>query len=411
MKSIIGLPGVLASLIVSVTVALPPVFAESGEVKGNLTMNGETVELTNGYVHLDDGNYIISLTDRPAKYRTLDRLWMRADVNYLLLKFTPDGENIGQDIKHFEKDGVISGSGDSSLKVDIDPFGPDTFSGRAYLIEAQEFFDDTYVFDVTFSVRVPTLEELGGELLPADGGLAGKTFLAMNAAIVNGDIEALQKLVPPDIASDFDGEDGQLSMEFMQRMTPTEVKITGGRLFGDEAELDIEGVMDGVRRRGEITIVKRGDYWIEIWSKWDATALGVEEAEEPESSEKPEEPENWYEQEASTMTTLGDLAYAIRVYAVEENRGRYPGAEDEWQDAGALSEVFELYFTEHSTIDGWGNPILYWSNQEGSTYRFVSRGPDGATDRDWSEGAAADDMSGDDIVYGDNSFIKVPGGF
>ena len=63
-------------------------------------------------------------------------------------------------------------------------------------------------------------------------------------------------------------------------------------------------------------------------------------------------------------------------------------------------------------VDGWGNPILYWS--DGESYRIVSRGKDGAEDRDWSEwnpdSKQQTQSFNSDIVFANGEFTAYPEG-
>ena len=78
--------------------------------------------------------------------------------------------------------------------------------------------------------------------------------------------------------------------------------------------------------------------------------------------------------------------------------------------AAIAEQVEPIYIRELPRADGWGGPILYWT--DGSSYRIVSNGKDGAMDEDWSGPFAAhetDDL-GEDIIFGDGEFLAWPEG-
>jgi hypothetical protein len=364
-----------------------PAAADGGEVTGSITMNGQTVELKHGYVATDNGNYIIYLTDVPAEYRRLDKLWTREDVNYVELKFRADGTHFGQDIRHVARGSTISGGG--TEKIEFETFGPEIFAGRAYLPEPVEFFDSSYQYDVSFSLRLPPLEDLGGTVLPAGGGAAGEAYLAWNAAVTEGDLEALKELLPPEMAAELEGEDARDVLEFIQLMMPTEVTVVGGVLYGDEAELEIEGVMDGAKGRGDITMVKHGDFWIETSSKWRA---GPIETAEPEP--EPEPSEELLAERRYTTDLIGSLGAAVASFIVYQGVG-CPGPTDGWVEVVEFADPLGAYLNETPTTDAWGHAILYRCDESTQSFQIASPGPDGEL---------SEDADSDDIVMRNGSF-------
>lgn len=65
-----------------------------------------------------------------------------------------------------------------------------------------------------------------------------------------------------------------------------------------------------------------------------------------------------------------------------------------------------VYIAALPRVDGWDNPLLYWS--DGASYRIVSTGGDGKLDRDWSEadGPDASDENQGDIVLIDGRLSR-----
>ena len=57
-------------------------------------------------------------------------------------------------------------------------------------------------------------------------------------------------------------EEAREQIEFMQEMTPTDVKILSGSTDGEIALLEIEGMMDGEKVTGEIEMTRMGEFWM-----------------------------------------------------------------------------------------------------------------------------------------------------
>ena len=70
------------------------------------------------------------------------------------------------------------------------------------------------------------------------------------------------------MASQLEGDEVKEELEMMQLMTPTEVEILGGSSDGETAILQVEGVMDGEKGRGEITLERHGDVWMATRAAW-----------------------------------------------------------------------------------------------------------------------------------------------
>ncbi|MDX1502656.1 MAG: type II secretion system protein GspG [Thermoanaerobaculia bacterium] len=109
-----------------------------------------------------------------------------------------------------------------------------------------------------------------------------------------------------------------------------------------------------------------------------------------------------------TMADLRNLAVALEAYAVDS--GAYPETGGEWLPAESLTDALgSLYLAEVPATDGWGHPLVYWS--DGVSYRIASPGKDGQMQHDWLAVATVDGAPPPppetDLVFGDGSF-QVP---
>jgi general secretion pathway protein G len=112
-----------------------------------------------------------------------------------------------------------------------------------------------------------------------------------------------------------------------------------------------------------------------------------------------------------TLADMRSIGIAVEAYAVDH--GRYPpGAMSPTPVAGTGDDNLEkylapVYIRELPTLDGWGNPILYSSDAEGTSYAIYSAGKDGALS---PEALGAVPGYDGDIIYKNGHFIAWPEG-
>jgi len=108
-----------------------------------------------------------------------------------------------------------------------------------------------------------------------------------------------------------------------------------------------------------------------------------------------------------TLTDIEAIANACEGFSAD-SRG-YPGPTNGWVPVDKIATYLEpVYIAQMPRMDGWENPILYWS--DGGTYRIVSTGRDGRIDRDWTGPVERDAREGgaSDIVFGDGRLLAGP---
>jgi hypothetical protein len=275
----------LASIILAVAISF---VASAGEpsLEGSFTANGKEVELTNVYVYPEkegfydsaDPTWTLLFTTGPIAERDLDdHIW---DAAYIRLGITetseftdePEITVYSQDIR-FAADQPGNISGGSYPELEVTAIGPEGFQGRVWHAEEQEFFDDTFQYDLTFSAPMSDPSAPIGDPLPAGGGEPGAAYAAWCEAIHSGDVERIKAVVPaeqadmlddPSLAAQF-AED----LEFMQLMTPENPVIVGGSSDGETAILEVTATMEGEAVTGEITMTKMGDRWVNTDSSWE----------------------------------------------------------------------------------------------------------------------------------------------
>ena len=93
------------------------------------------------------------------------------------------------------------------------------------------------------------------------------------------------------------------------------------------------------------------------------------------------------------------------------DNGGLPEATDGFVAVETMRTLFEpVYIRELPILDGWGRPIMVWT--DGENYRVVSAGRDGLVQKDYSivdaDGPTVTFDS--EIVFGDGEFTQWPEG-
>jgi hypothetical protein len=126
--------------------------------------------------------------------------------------------------------------------------------------------------DLTFDVALigtraeaPPPPPPPGQPLPPGGGEPGKVYLALNKAMIAGDLDALAKLLAPAQAAEMQKARGTpdfaQQLALMQAMTAHDVKIKSGRIDGDKAWLEFDGTEGGTLRSGTVEMVREDGRW------------------------------------------------------------------------------------------------------------------------------------------------------
>ncbi len=116
----------------------------------------------------------------------------------------------------------------------------------------------------------------------------------------------------------------------------------------------------------------------------------------------------------TTINAMTRVAIAMMEYSIDNNR--YPDAPTGFTPlSGVAAELVPVYLAELPTLDGWGQPLLYFTN--GTTFGLASYGADHALDRTYypdlaggipwnDEGPSA--SSGADVVFANGQFVHWP---
>ena len=182
-------------------------------------------------------------------------------AGYVRICITADGAECGLYFSHSNPSASFNSSGYGEFKLAAPPAG--RITGRWVLAEPDDFFGETYDFDLNFDVAITAPP---GAPLPADGGEPGKAYRAWTAAVAKGDIKVLSALVGSEydawrIKSD-DQDDVKAALKDLRDGTPVQAKLLRGRLDGDSAVLWVEGRdRDDILRRGRVLLQREDGTW------------------------------------------------------------------------------------------------------------------------------------------------------
>ena len=184
-----------------------------------------------------------------------------ASAGYVRICINPDGDECGLYFSHNNPNASFNTSGYGTFKLASAPAG--RIAGRWVLAEPDDFFGETYDFDLNFDVAITPPP---GTPLPADGGEPGKAYRAWTAAVAKGDIKVLSALVGGEydawrIKSD-DQDDVKAALKDLRDGTPVQARILRGRIDGDSAVLWVEGKdRDDILRRGRVLLQREDGTW------------------------------------------------------------------------------------------------------------------------------------------------------
>ena len=271
---------VRGTVLVALLVATPLL----ASVKGSFTANGTKVALTNGHAitkanpfDKTKSDVFLVFTDKELPEGALFddfKMMSLADdaVSGVTVQIDEDKRADSGSVfsPAFKKMNQFSSTGNQ--KIEISTWTKDRIAGTLS-IPADDFFDQTYQYDVAFDLPIEgkpaaaAPKPLAGKALPADGGEPGKAFEVYRKALASGDMATLRKIVTPEMASQMDSKDFKEMFPLIQQMEPKKVKITGGAVDGDEATLLVTS-LDEENSHATVTMHKNGGKWQLVKESW-----------------------------------------------------------------------------------------------------------------------------------------------
>jgi len=292
-------------LAASVAFAAPPPPAKgkptglpAGTAKGTLTVNGKAANLKYAYAGLEANPFdekkddiVIVLSDQPIPDDVLAQKELSSAAhaahlkNYMKFAFREDKAGgmgtfmgswmVGNRVVSHEVlgDKSLQSSPDFDSQVSPVAVGKDRVEATIATKGMTESMGDKIGYTVAFNAAVrprpadPTVDARSGKALPAGGGDPGKAYLALNKAMLTGDIATLKKLAPPGQMPPDDQIKQMLPM--LKEMSPKNVQIVSGFVNGANATLNVTGDSMGEKgKKGTIQMAQQGGAWVVVKESW-----------------------------------------------------------------------------------------------------------------------------------------------
>lgn len=265
-------------LILSALVAalgLPRSASAAGPATGSVQRDDSGWQVADAFAYPDGDEIEVVLSDKmfdraamasDGKIDTFDS--MRHEGNTLTLNFDADGPTMCLDFMSRSANGSSSGS---SCNSDYPPTIKITTRTNERIAGSMQWGEAAGEHvHVSFDVPIAGASSGGavtrpGTALPADGGAPGKATLAHFAAVAAGDWAKLKSLSHPDRremmeASEKAGEHQEM-FEFLQKFVPKKIKISGGMLNHDQAQVDYSAEEAGSPIAGTADLVLFEGKW------------------------------------------------------------------------------------------------------------------------------------------------------
>src|SRR2546423_3189723 len=274
------------AFLLSLLIAVPA--AAAGTASGTLTINGNAVKLTHAYAarkadpfdKTKQVSYIL-LADQEvplAAVHDMGEMMMYDNEHHLnALELTVTDEEkqvISVGITSPNLTGMGHFSGVGKQKLDLTSIDANHVAGRIYLEKPDDFFKNTYIYDVKFDApfsaapKEPGPEALKGTQLPPGGGDPGKAYMAFTKVLAAGALKALRKALAADRAKSLDDPDFKEMFPMIQAMQAKNIKVTGGAVDGDTATLMATGKDGDATSHGTIAMVREGGAWKVSKESW-----------------------------------------------------------------------------------------------------------------------------------------------
>ncbi len=183
-----------------------------------------------------------------------------ASGSYVKLCIGSDGSECGVNFEHRGPSRNFSTGGYGELVLATQT--SQRIAGRWTLVEPEDFFDETYQFDLGFDVAITPAP---GTDLPAGGGEPGKAYQVYLTALAQGDFATLRKLAGEAGAYRFPEDDSTSAKETLKSLRdeqPVIATISRGRVNGDAAVLWVEGAdRDDINRQGRVLMRRKQGDW------------------------------------------------------------------------------------------------------------------------------------------------------
>jgi hypothetical protein len=265
--------------------ASPAALAADGKAEGTITVNGKTTKLSHAYARAVKGFFDktkedveVVLSDVPLEGKALEDQFERmhlAEAGKLhAFEITIDAE--GKPISTAFRHNGFKGPSPSGLSSE-DVFTKKTFDGKTVdarykSAKEQEFFGNTYAFDVAFKADITRALKpappTAAETAAAQKSPQAKVYADFLRAVQKEDLPALRKLFTNEQAKNLDNPDAKKMVGLVKMMSATDIQVLKVVEKGDTAELTVTGKQDGNATNGVVHMVKEGGAWKVQQEEW-----------------------------------------------------------------------------------------------------------------------------------------------
>jgi ribosomal protein S8 len=262
--------------------------------KGTFTWNGQTYQIKYSYATptkdpFDEKKidaFLVLLTDGPIEEDVsklsrfgMTRIFEKRNLHGIV--FGIDGKN---NLFFTDVPGGFNGTG--IAKFEPGQMNPSLVQGRIYTNGMEEYFKDTYQFDIRFQAAVKAekvIDAKSGTALSKDGGEPGKAYLAYSKAAQAGDLESMLKYkqTTPEQIQEMEKmkkespEKYKQSIAMLTTFAAKDIRIIEGYINDNEAMLTVEAVgpLSPKRVRGNVEMKQVDGQWKVMREKWDTVKL------------------------------------------------------------------------------------------------------------------------------------------
>ena len=204
-----------------------------------------------------DAAALADAADRDEAIDDLLRGAVRVDLNL-------EADGTVQNINTRVGDTSGSQSGSGWYTLDLERNDSQRVEGRFRSNDEEDKASGRY-YDLAFALDLPGAPDLG-PALPAGGGDAGKAYLAYQAALKKGDLDALAKTMTKERSDELlahrNDADFKMMFEFIQAQALRDAKYVKGHGKGDAAMLEFSGKDgDGNATTSTVTMQREGGAW------------------------------------------------------------------------------------------------------------------------------------------------------
>lgn len=204
-----------------------------------------------------DAAALADATDRDDAIDELLRGAVRVDLNI-------EADGTVQNINTRVGDTSGSQSGSGWYTLDLKRNDEKRIEGTFRSNDEEDKVSGRY-YDLAFALDLPGAPDLG-PALPAGGGEAGKAYLAYQAALKKGDVDALARTMTKERSDELlahrNDADFKMMFAFIQAQALRDAKYVKGHGKGDAAMLEFTGKdSDGNLTTSNVTMQREGGAW------------------------------------------------------------------------------------------------------------------------------------------------------